>query len=426
MGDETKEPNLTDGEIPSEPPKKEDVKEKVPEVVPPKKRSRKWFWIGLFVLIILTLLVVYHFRSKEAAEKKKAAAVKPQGASITVGQAKTGDINIYVDALGTVTPLNTVTVYSQITGRVMAVHYREGQVVKKGDPLVDIDPQPYEATLKQAQGALEHDEGVLAQARIDLARYQAAYARNAIAKQQLDDQEQAVKQDEGTVKADQGTVDYDQVQLSYCHIVAPIEGQVGLRLVDPGNTIFSGSASTLVVITELQPITVVFNVSEDDIPQVQAQVKGGRALPVDAFDRANAKQIESGKVTSLDNQVDTTTGTLKFRATFPNKNLVLFPNQFVNARLLLKTLRKVVLIPTAAVQHNGTDAFVYVVQQNNTVSVQQITTLTSNEQVTAVQGVNAGANLATSGFDRLENGALVAVRGQGAAQASTNTGGSTP
>jgi multidrug efflux system membrane fusion protein len=426
MGDETKEPNLTDGEIPSEPPKKEDVKEKVPGEAPPKKRSRKWFWIALLVLIILALLVVRHYRSKEAEEKKKAAAAKPQGASITVGQTKTGDINIYVDALGTVTPLNTVTVYSQITGRVMAVHYREGQVVKKGDPLVDIDPQPYEATLKQAQGNLEHDEGVLAQARIDLARYQAAYSRNAIAKQQLDDQEQAVKQDEGTVKADQGTVDYDQVQLSYCHIVAPIEGQVGLRLVDPGNTIFSGSASTLVVITELQPITVVFNVSEDDIPQVQAQVKGGRALTVDAFDRANAKQIESGKLTSLDNQVDTTTGTLKFRATFPNKNLVLFPNQFVNARLLLKTLRKVVLIPTAAVQHNGTDAFVYVVQQNNTVSVQQITTLTSNEQVTAVQGVNAGANLATSGFDRLENGALVAVRGQGAAQASTNTGGSTP
>jgi len=430
MGDENKEPNLTDGEIPSEPPKKEGVKEKAAEEEPPKKRSRIWLWIALLVLIVLALLVVRHYRSKEAAAKTAAAAAKPQGAAITVGQAKTGDINIYVDALGTVTPLNTVTVYSQITGRVMAVHYSEGQVVKKGDPLVDIDPQPSEATLKQAQGNLEHDEGVLAQARIDLARYQAAYSRNAIAKQQLDDQEQAVKQDEGSVKADQGTVDYDQVQLSYCQIIAPIEGQVGLRLVDPGNTIFSGSSSTLVVITQLQPITVVFNVSEDDIPQVQAQVKGGRTLTVDAFDRANAKQIESGKLTSLDNQVDTTTGTLKFRATFPNKNLVLFPNQFVNARLLLKTLRKVVLIPSAAVQHNGTDAFVYVVQQNNTVSVQQITTLTSNEQVTAVQGVNAGANLATSGFDRLENGALVAVRGQvgaqGAAQASTNTGGSTP
>jgi len=411
MGDENKEPNLTDGEIPSEPPKKEN--EKAPAEETPKKPrhpGRKWFWLAVLVLVVLALLLVHHYKNKEA-QAKKAAEAKPQGASITTGQAKTGDINIYVDALGTVTPIYTVTVYSQITGRVMAVHYTEGQMVEKGDPLVDIDPLPYEAMLKQAQGTLEHDQGVLAQARIDLKRYQDAYAKNAIAKQQLDDQEQAVVQDEGAVKADQGTVDYDQVQLSYCHIVAPISGKVGLRLVDPGNTIFSGTASTLVVITQLQPITVVFNVSEDDIPAIQTQLKGGRTLTVDAFDRANAKQLESGKLTSLDNQVDTTTGTVKFRATFPNKNSSLLPNQFVNARLLLRTLRKVTLVPSAAVQQNGTQAFVYVVQQNNTVSVQQVTTLTSNEQVTAVQGVNAGANLATSGFDRLENGALVTVRG---------------
>jgi membrane fusion protein, multidrug efflux system len=427
MGDEKQEPNLTDGEIPSEPPKKEDAKEQAPEEAAPKKPRkgrRIWFWLAALLLIVLALLLVYHFKKKEAAAKK-AAEAKPQGASITTGQAKTGDINIYVDALGTVTPIYTVTVYSQITGRVMAVHYTEGQMVEKGDPLVDIDPQPYEAMLKQAQGNLEHDQGVLAQARIDLKRYQDAYAKNAIAKQQLDDQEQAVVQDEGAVKADQGTVDYDQVQLNYCHIVAPTAGKVGLRLVDPGNTIFSGTGSTLVVITQLQPITVVFNVSEDDLPSVQTQLKGGRTLTVDAFDRANSKQIDSGKLTSLDNQVDTTTGTVKFRATLPNKNFQLFPNQFVNARLLLRTLRKVVLVPSAAVQHNGTAAFVYVVQQNNTVSVQQVTTLTSNEQVTAVQGVNAGANLATSGFDRLENGALVSVRGPTPTE-NTQAQGSTP
>ena len=408
MGDEHTEPSPTEGDLPSEPPQAAD--EAIHEWPPkePRKSRQKWFWAALFVLVVLALLLIHHFRAKEAQEKK-AAQAKPPGASITVGQSKTGDINIYIDALGTVTPLNTVTVYSQITGRVMAVHYTEGQTVARGDPLVDIDPQPYEAMLKQAQGNLEHDEGVLAQARIDLARYQAAYARNAIAKQQLDDQEQAVKQYEGSLKADQGTVDYDQVQLAYCRIIAPIGGKVGLRLVDPGNTIFSGSSSTLVVITQLQPITIVFNVSEDDLPSVQAQLRGGRTLAVDAFDRANDKQIESGKLTSLDNQVDTTTGTVKFRATFPNANFVLFPNQFANARLLLKTLRKVVLVPSAAVQQNGTDAFVYVVQPNNTVTVQQIKTLTSNEKVTAVQGVNAGVNLATSGFDRLENGAEVTV-----------------
>jgi multidrug efflux system membrane fusion protein len=247
---------------------------------------------------------------------------------------------------------------------------------------------------------------------MDLQRYKAAVDRNAIARQQYEDQEQLVIQDEGTVKADQGTVAYDQVQLSYCHIVSPITGRVGLRLVDPGNTVFAGSSSTLVVITQLQPITVVFNVSEDDLGQVQTQLRGGHTLEVDAFDRANEKQIEAGKLTSLDNEVDTTTGTVKFRATFPNKNLSLYPNQFVNARLLVKTLRSVTLVPSAAVQHNGTNAFVYIVNANNTVTVQQITVLTNNDQETAVQGLNTGVNVATSGFDRLENGVQVAVRGQ--------------
>jgi multidrug efflux system membrane fusion protein len=410
MGNE-EEANSVDGEIPSEPNKSESRNKQEPEK--PKRPRRRWLWLVAFILaIVLAAALIHHFRAEESKAEAKNPAAKPQGASITAGQSKTGDINIYVDALGTVTPTYTVTVYSQITGRILAVHYTEGQFVQTGDPLVDIDPEPYKAMLTQAEGNLEHDEGVLEQARIDLARYQAAYARNAIAKQQLDDQEQAVRQAQGSVKSDQGTVAYDQVQLAYCHIVAPITGRVGLRLVDAGNTVFSGSSSTLVVITQLQPITVVFNVSEDDLPQVQEQLKGGRTLEVDAFDRANDKQLEAGKLTSLDNQVDTTTGTVKFRATFPNKNLSLFPNQFVNARLLVRTLRKVTLVPSAAVQHNGTAAFVYVVQPNNTVSVQSITPMTSNEQVTAVQGLNPGVNLATSGFDRLENGVAVTLPGQ--------------
>jgi multidrug efflux system membrane fusion protein len=252
----------------------------------------------------------------------------------------------------------------------------------------------------------------LDQARIDLARYQAAWARNAIAKQQLDDQVQAVRQAEGSVKADQGAVAFDRVQLSYCHIVSPISGRVGLRLVDPGNTVFSGNSSTLVVITQLQPITVVFNVPEDDLSQVQTQLSAGRTLKVDAYNRANDKQIETGKLTSFDNQVDTTTGTVKFRGTFPNDKSSLFPNQFVNARLLVRTLHNATLVPTASVQHNGTDAFVYVVQPDSTVEVRQIKTVTGNEQVTAVEGLSAGLVLVTSGFDRLENGVAVTIRGQ--------------
>jgi multidrug efflux system membrane fusion protein len=404
-------------------------------------KSHRGLWITAIVVIVLAVFLVYYFTSPKSqggsANSGSGAATAGKGgrgqngpAAITVGQSTTGNMNIYVQALGTVTPISTITVYSQITGVVVAVHYREGQIVRKGDPLVDIDPRPYQATLTQAQGALLHDQGVLDEAKMDLARYQAAYARNAIAKQQLDDQEKTVIQDEGTVKADEGTVAYDKVELAYCHIVSPISGRVGLRLVDPGNTVFSGSSSTLVVITQLQPITVVFNVSEDDLPQVEAQLKGkNKSLEVDAFDRADEKELDSGRLTSLDNQIDTTTGTVKFRANFANKELQLFPNQFVNARLLVRTLNNTTLVPNAAVQHNGTAAFVYLVNSNNTVSVKPIDVVTNDDNLSAVQGIGAGEKIATSGFDRLENGAHVQIhqgkQGAKAASGSNGTSGAT-
>jgi membrane fusion protein, multidrug efflux system len=370
-------------------------------------------WVIFTVLAVLALLLLHHFTK---APPKAAGGRGQQGnASITVGESRTGEMGIFVSALGTVTPINTVTVYSQITGRVMEVSYHEGQMVHKGQPLIDIDPRPYEANLKQAQGTLQRDEGLLAQARMDLQRYQEAYAKNAIAKQQMDDQAHIVVQFEGSVKADQGTVAFDQVQLDYCHIVSPIEGRVGLRLVDPGNTIFAGSSSPLIVITQLEPITVVFNVSEDDLPRVQAQLTDGNKLSVDVFDRANDRMLESGTLSSLDNQVDTTTGTVRFRAEFANKDLGLFPNQFVNARLLVKMLKGVTVVPTVSIQHNGTNDFVYLVKPDNTVAVQQVTALTMDEQNTAVTGLGGGVRIATAGFDRLENGVRVAVRtpGQG-------------
>jgi multidrug efflux system membrane fusion protein len=402
------------------------------------KKSRAWLWITLIVVLAVAVFLIYRYTTPKQSGGAGASgstgstgsSAKGRGqngpAAVTVGQAKTGDINIYVQSLGTVTPLATITVYSQITGVVMSVHYREGQLVRKGDPLVDIDPRPYQATLHQAEGTLKHDQGVLDEAKMDLDRYKAAVAKNAIARQQYEDQEKLVMQDEGTVQTDQATVDYDKVQLGYCHIVAPISGRVGLRLVDPGNTVFSGSSSTLVVITQLDPITVVFNVSEDDLPQVQAQLKGkNKTLQVDAFDRSNTKLIESGKLTSLDNQIDTTTGTLKFRATFANKKGDLFPNQFVNARLLVTTLKDVVLVPTVAVQQNGTASFVYIVNDNKTVRVQNVGTPANNDNVTAVTGLAAGTNVATSGFDRLENGTHVQVKSatpKGAAGSSGSTG----
>jgi multidrug efflux system membrane fusion protein len=388
------------------------------------RKSHTVVWVIVAVVALVAFFLVYYLTKPKTPPGAAGAQGRGQNgpAAITVGKTAAGNINVYVTALGTVTPVATVTLYSQITGVVMSVHYREGQIVHKGDPLVDIDPRPYQATLTQAEGALEHDQGVLAQAQMDLVRYQAAYARNAIAKQIVDDQEKAVLQYQGTVKADEGTVAYDKVQLSYCHIVAPISGRVGLRLVDPGNTVFSGSSSTLVVITQLQPITVVFNVSEDDLTGVQQELKTNKAMQVDAFDRADEKNLETGKLTSLDNQIDTTTGTVKFRASFPNKDFVLFPNQFVNARLLERTLNQATLAPTSAVQYNGTAAFVYVVNPNNTVAMQPVTVVTGNENVTAVTGVNNGVTVATSGFDRLENGAHVQIHQSKSKSTTRSTG----
>lgn len=401
-----------------------------------RQRRHKWYWLAALVLVLISFFLIHRFTATPDNTKAgngspaqaKGAATHGGGAhgqgpaAITVGSARTGNISIYNDSLGTVTPVYTVTLYPQVTGRVMAVNYREGQLVRKGQPMVEIDPRPYEANLLQAQGTLKRDQGVLAQAQIDLARYQSAYAQNAIAKQQLDDQQQIVEQDKGTVQSDEGTVAFDRVQLAYCHIVSPISGRVGLRLVDPGNTVFSGANTTLAVVTQLAPITVVFSVSEDNLPQIQDQLHHGRGLPVDAFDRSNDRKLATGTLHSLDNLIDTATGTVKFRADFTNANLQLFPNQFVNARLLVKTLENVVLVPSAAVQHNGTAAFVYTVNPNNTVSVKPLTILTSNENDTAVTGIPGDATLATSGFDRLEPNAQVLVRGESQTRPGKGTG----
>ncbi len=315
---------------------------------------------------------------------------------------------VHIDALGTVTPISTVNIFSQVTGQVIAVHYREGQLVQKGDPLIDIDPRPFQAQLQQAEGLLDHDRGVLNQAEIDLARYREAFTEHAVAKQILDDQEQAVVQDQGTVKFDVGQAQNAAVQLSYCHIVSPSAGRVGLRLIDVGNTAFAGGSNPLVVITELQPITVVFNVAEDHLEEIQTQLRQHTSLSVDAFDRNAEKRIARGTLLTLDNQIDTSTGTVRFRGEFNNRDLALFPNQFVNVRLLVRTLKNTVLIPSAAVQRNGTRAFVFVVSKN-TVSVRNITEQSFDGNTTAVENLQPGEWVAVSGFDKLQDGTQVTV-----------------
>jgi multidrug efflux system membrane fusion protein len=325
---------------------------------------------------------------------------------------------VYLDSIGTVTPVYTASITSQVTGPVIAVHFTEGQIVRKGDPLVDIDPRPFQATLLQAQGVLERDQAVLAQAVMDRDRFRDAWARNAIPKQQLDDQEKIVLQDAGTVKNDQGTVEFDQVQLSYCHITAPIAGRVGLRLVDPGNVVQSSGTVTLAVITQLQPITIIFTVPEDNLGQVQPRLRQRVKLPVEAFDRAALKKIASGTLLTLDNQIDTTTGTVKARASFDNKDASLFPNEFVNTRLLVNTLHGATIIPSSAIQHNGAASFVYVIQDNiaRQRSVKPGVTEGDNTEVT---GINPGDVVADSSFDKLQDKSKIVVSKQPMPTSST-------
>jgi multidrug efflux system membrane fusion protein len=382
-------------------------------------RNRLWIVIGILLLLVLVVFLVWrHYKNA------KKAPPAPQKINITTATAQKGDIGVYLDAIGTVTPVYTDSITSEVTGKIVAVHYKEGQLVSKGDPLVDIDSRPYRATLLQAQGALERDQNLLAQAQMDLDRYRAAWARNAIQKQLLDDQEKLVLQDEGTVKNDQGTVQFDQIQVDFCHITAPIAGRVGLRLVDPGNVVQSAGTVTLAVITQMQPITVIFTIPEDNLGPVQARLQKKAKLTVDAFDRAGQTKIASGTLLTLDNQIDTTTGTVKARAVFDNKNDALFPNQFVNTRLLVNTLQGVTLVPASAIQQNGQASFVYLIQ-NGVAHSRTVKPGVTEGGLTQVDGINPGDVVANSSFDKLqENTAVVIANKVPAKPAPATTSGS--
>jgi multidrug efflux system membrane fusion protein len=377
---------------------------------------RRWIlWVSVLLLLLLAVIVffVIHGNDAKAAAAKRALAQKNPSVTATATTATKGEIGVYLASIGTVTPVYTSSITAQASGVITAVHYREGQLVQKGDALIDIDPQPYQAQLLQAQGALERDTNVLAQAQMDLDRYRTAWAQNGIQKQLLDDQEKIVLQDKGTVKNDQGTVNYDQVQLNYCHITSPIAGQAGLRLIDPGNVVQAGGTTVLVVITQVEPTTVIFTMAEDSLAQVQARMRKLHTLPVEAMNRAQTSKIATGKLFTIDNQIDTTTGTVKLRALFDNKNGALFPNQFVNTRLLVNTLDGVTLVPTAAIQHNGQVSFLYVIG-NGTASVRNITPGAADGGMTAVEGINPGEVVATSSFEKLQAGSKVAIAKQAA------------
>jgi multidrug efflux system membrane fusion protein len=409
------------GSVQNEPLSKPSAPAPVAEARP--VRHRKWPWVVAAVVIVLVLYAIFAHR-KHAQQAQTPGpgggagrgGMAGQAVTIDAATARKGDIGVYVSALGTVTPFYTVSVRTRIDGQLIKVYYDEGQFVHKGDPLVDIDPAPFQAALTQAQGQLARDNALLENARLDLDRYKEAFSKNAIPKQQLDTQASTVHQYEGTVQLDEGAVSNAQVQLDYAHITAPINGRVGLRLVDPGNIVHSSDTNPLVIITQLQPINVVFSVAEDYLPQIQHQFKTGKPLKVDALDRAQQKKIASGVLQTLDNQIDPTTGTLKLKAIFTNEDEVLFPNQFVNARLLVDTHRDVVLLPNPVIQHNAQGAYVYLVQQdetNKTVALKNITVVTTEGDTSEVEGIDAGAVVAASNFNRLTDGAKVNVRAPG-------------
>jgi membrane fusion protein, multidrug efflux system len=371
-------------------------------------KSRWWIWLIVAAAIVGGVALWQRGGATPEAKAGGDAASRP--VMVSTAAAHQGDIGIYLNALGTVTPVYTVTVTSRVQGEITQVYYREGQMVRKGDPLIEIDPRPYQAALTQVEGQLAHDQAVLNEAKIDLERYQQALNRNAIAKQQFDDQQQVVLQDEGTVKNDEGQLANAKVNLVYTHITAPIAGRVGLRLVDPGNIVQANSNTALVVITQLQPITVIFSIAEDHLSQIQQQLRKGKKLSVDAFDREGSTKLASGTLLTLDNVIDPTTGTLKLKAIFDNEDSALFPSQFVNVKLLVDTQHNVTLIPAPAIQRNAQGAFVYVIKSEQTASMRTITPGTTDGSVTAVQGVEPQEVVAVNGFDKLLDGAKVAIR----------------
>ena len=386
------------------------ARESEPQITENSKTHKSRWWIWLIAAVVIVGGGWWWQRGGAGPAAKAGGDAASRPVLVTTATAHQGDIGIYLNALGAVTPVYTVTVTSRVQGEITQVYYHEGQMVRKGDPLIEIDPRPYQAALTQVEGQLAHDQAVLTEAKIDLERYKQALDRNAIAKQQYDDQEQVVLQDEGTVKNDEGQLANAKVNLVYTHITSPIDGRVGLRLVDPGNIVQANSTTALVVITQLQPITVIFSIAEDSLSQIQQQLRKGKTLTVDAFDREGSTKLASGTLLTLDNVIDPTTGTLKLKAIFDNRDSALFASQFVNVKLLVDTQRNATLIPTPAIQRNAQGAFAYVITNDQTASIRTITPGTTDGSVTAVQGLEPQEVVAVSGFDKLLDGAKVTIR----------------
>jgi multidrug efflux system membrane fusion protein len=379
----------------------------------PRRSRRVWIWLLILALVAVGAYLFWPKKNANQADQGGTAGTSKKGrgpASIPVvaAKARKGSIPVYYVNLGGVLPIYTVTVKSRVDGQLMEVHYKEGDIVQKGSPLIEIDPRPYEAALTQAEGQLIRDQALLDNARIDLTRYKTLVAQNAVPEQQLATQEALVKQDEGIVKTDQGVIETAKLNVVYSHITSPITGRVGLRLVDPGNIVHATDSNGMLVITQMDPISVLFPLPEDQVPVVLQKLNAGQHLAVDAFDRSSDILLSHGYLATVDNQIDPTTGSLRWRANFDNKANKLFPNQFVNVRLLVQLKQGVTLVPTATVQRNSQSTYVFLVKPDSTVTVRTITigTVEGNDsEVTS--GLQPGDTVVMTGVDKLTEGTKV-------------------
>ena len=400
-------------------------------------QSRAWIWL---VVVALAIGGFWYYRSSRSNGKDAQAAAPGTGGGrggrsgggnftvpVVVATTTKGDLPVYLNGLGTVIPLNTVTVRSRVDGQLINVAFKEGQYVKAGDLLAEIDPRPFQVQLEQAEGQLAKDQAQRKDAEVNLERYKLLFQEGVIAKQQLDTQAASVGQFDGAIKTDQGQIDNAKLQLAYARITAPITGRVGLRLVDPGNIIHATDTNGLVIITQVQPISIIFTLPQDQLPQVFDKIHRGATMNVDAYDRDNTQKIASGKLLTIDNQIDTTTGTYKLKAVFSNEDNVLFPNQFVNTHLLVDTKKNLSLIPLAAIQRGPQGTYVYVVGEGNTVKIQAVTVAqTTGGTIGISEGLRAGQVVVTDGQDKLQDGTRVIPNASPSGSATATVPATTP